>query len=240
MRAVYLDPPRSVMSAAMSARRYAYLHGFGSGPESKKGRALAAAFEAAGKHLDRLDLNRPSFRELTITAALAAIDAWADGPAPSEAATPHAPGGSVMLVGSSLGGYLAALWASLHPERVERLVLFCPGLDMPRRWPELLGAQAMARWQADGVLALPDARGVPTPVHWGFNVDASTHAPAPRPTCPTLVLHGVGDRIVPIASSRAWVATLPDARLVELDDGHELTASLPRLEAETLAFFDRA
>lgn len=212
----------------MSDRQYAYLHGFGSGPESKKGRALAAAFEAAGEHLDRLDLNRPSFRELTITAALAAIDAWA------EALPPEA---TIGLVGSSLGGYLAALWASLHPERVYRLVLYCPGLDMPRRWPELIGAAGMARWQAEGMLPLPDARGVPTPIHWGFNVDALTHPPAPRPTCPTLVLHGLGDRVVPIASSRAWVATLPDARLIELDDGHELTASLPRLEAETLAFF---
>ena len=31
-----------------------------------------------------------------------------------------------------------ATWAELHPERVERMFLLCPGFDLPSRWP-LLG-----------------------------------------------------------------------------------------------------
>ena len=204
----------------------AYLHGFLSGPGSKKGRALAAAFEASGQHLDQLDLNRPSAPDLTISAALAELDAWYSNQS----------GQRVALVGSSLGGYLAALFAARHPEAVRALVLLCPGIDMTRRWPLLFGAAAMARWQREGRLALPNARGVPVPVHWGFIEDAAAHAPIPAPACPTLIIHGTRDAVVPIESSRAWVTTLPDARLVEVDDDHELIASLPLIAAETLRF----
>jgi pimeloyl-ACP methyl ester carboxylesterase len=208
----------------------AYLHGFGSGPGSRKGRALAAAFEAAGRPFERLDMNRPSFSELTISDALAALDDWSSK-------HPEAP---FALVGSSLGGYLAALWAERHPERVTALVLLCPGLDMTRRWPILFGAAAMARWRAEGRLALPDARGVPTPIHWGFIEDALRHEPVPHPSCPTLVIHGTCDAVVPVEGSRAWVRTLPNARLVEVDDDHELIASLPLIASETLAFLPAA
>lgn len=223
--------------------RTAYLHGFLSGPDSKKGRALAAAFQAAaqpgsagpsglaegGRQLEQLDLNRPSAAELTITAALAELDAWTT----QQLAADGAP---VDLIGSSLGGYLAALYAARRPDAVRRLVLLCPGIDMTRRWPILFGAPAMARWRAEGRLVLPNARGVPVPVHWGFLEDALAHDPIPRPPCPTLIIHGTRDAIVPIESSRAWVATLPDARLVEVDDDHELVASLPRIADETLRF----
>jgi len=206
--------------------RIAYLHGFGSGPESTKGRALGAAMGAVGMSLDRLDLNRPSFSELTFSASLAVIDDW----------YATAAGTRVTLIGSSLGGYLAARWAELNPAAMHALVLLCPGLDMAQRWPALLGAQAMARWRAEGTLALPDARGKPTPVHWRFIEDALTHPRLPRPSCPTLVIHGTRDAIVPIEGSRAWVASLPDARLVEVDDVHELHASMPRIISDTLAF----
>jgi len=38
---------------------------------------------------------------------------------------------SVILMGSSLGGYLAALYASRHPDQVERLVLLAPAFSSP-------------------------------------------------------------------------------------------------------------
>lgn len=36
-----------------------------------------------------------------------------------------------LLVGSSFGGLMAALWAVQHPERVSRLVLLAPALHRP-------------------------------------------------------------------------------------------------------------
>jgi pimeloyl-ACP methyl ester carboxylesterase len=33
----------------------------------------------------------------------------------------------MVLIGSSMGGYIAARYAELHPEQVAKLVLLCPG-----------------------------------------------------------------------------------------------------------------
>ncbi|PKN53897.1 MAG: hypothetical protein CVU56_29415 [Deltaproteobacteria bacterium HGW-Deltaproteobacteria-14] len=214
------------MRAAMVATRHIFLHGFASGPQSKKGNALRAALAARGVELALPDLNAPDFAHLTHTRALAVLDreAGADGP--------------VALVGSSLGGYLAARWAELHPERVTRLVLLCPGFDMIARWPQLLGADAIARWRAHGALHFADGAGVQTPVHWGFIEDALRHPATPEVACPTLILHGIHDVVVPIAGSRAYAAAHKNARLIELDDDHALIGQLDRVIAETLAFLE--
>jgi pimeloyl-ACP methyl ester carboxylesterase len=53
---------------------------------------------------------------------------------------------------------------------------------------------------------------------------------------PTLVLHGLGDETVPIATSRAFVKAHPKAKLVEVADGHELGNTIPQLLAESDAF----
>lgn len=212
------------------ATRFAYLHGFASGPASHKGSALSAAFAARGAELALPDLNRPSFARLTVTGGLEAVAAWAgEDDAP------------VGLVGSSLGGYQAALWASRNPERVARLVLLCPGFELVARWPALLGAPAIARWRAHGALAFADASGAQVPVHWGFIEDALTLPQTPAVPCPTLILHGVADEVVPIETSRAYAAAHPErVRLVELDDDHALARSVDRIGAETLAFFGLA
>ena len=46
----------------------------------------------------------------------------------------------VTLMGSSLGGYLAALYAARHAE-VERLVLMAPAFCFPRRWAARYGRE---------------------------------------------------------------------------------------------------
>ena len=59
----------------------------------------------------------------------------------------------------------------------------------------------------------------------------------PAITVPTLIFHGTRDDAVPIEHSRRFVATCPSARLVEVDDTHELMASLPTMLAETARHF---
>lgn len=205
--------------------RYAYLHGLASGPRSRKGVALRDAFARRGVPLALPDLNRPSFERLSHAAMIAAVDALA-GPA-----------GRWSLVGSSLGGWVAARWAELHPDRVERLVLLCPGFDLAARWPALLGAEALARWEAEGALPLADAEGVTRPLHVGFLEEARRGPGRPVVPCPTLVVHGTRDEVVPIEGSRRYAAAHPDrVRLVEVDDDHGLVASLPTIVAEAAAF----
>ncbi len=53
---------------------------------------------------------------------------------------------------------------------------------------------------------------------------------------PVLCLAGRRDETVPLEDVAAFVARTPSARLVELDDGHELAGSLERVFDEAFAF----
>jgi pimeloyl-ACP methyl ester carboxylesterase len=190
---------------------------------------MARALAARGVHLERLDLNQPSFSRLTFSGALEVIERWAQA-GPAEA--------PLALMGSSMGGYLCARWAQRHPGRVARMVLLCPGFDLQGRWPALIGADAMARWRASGWRDFEDAAGAPTPVHWGLIEDAATHSPAPAPSCPALIIHGAQDEVVPVESSRAYQAAHPaQVQLIEVEDDHALTRSMPLIERAALDFF---
>lgn len=210
--------------------RYAYLHGFASSPQAKKATALAVALEARGIELVRPDLNQPSFARLSLGAALAELDRIAAAE----------PGERWCLVGSSLGGLMAAAWASLHPERIDKLVLLCPAFDGAARWPNIVGQAAFARWRQEGAIPLPDASGALVPVHWAFYEEMTRTAAYPEVTCPTLIVHGTRDQTVPIAGSRRYAAAHVNVSLLELDDDHSLLASTPRIVEEVLAFFGLA
>lgn len=203
--------------------RHLYLHGFASSAESRKGTHLDRVLSRHGVALHRLELNLPSFAELSPLAALDRVEeAAGDGP--------------VTLLGSSLGGWLSAVWASRHPERVARLVLLCPGFDLATRWPVLIGNDGMARWERVGVFHFDDALGRPTGVHWRFVEEARTLPPRPGVRCPALVIHGRQDEVVPLESSERWVAEQPDARLVVVEDDHALAGSLDRIGEEVVRF----
>lgn len=218
-----------------AAYRYLHLHGFASSHRSRKGVHLRRALQRRGVVLELPDLNRPDFERQTYTAALAHLDEIA---ARQDAAGDPRPW---RLSGSSLGGYLAARWAEGHPGRVDRLALLCPAFDLPAQWEALLGPAALRRWATVGHLLLPDATGRPRPVHWELVTDARRHPPRPAPPCPTLIIHGRADEVLPIESSRSYATAHADrARLVEVEGDHSLMAALPRVTDELLSFYDLA
>lgn len=204
--------------------RLAYLHGFASSPLSHKGVTLRERLSARGVRLELPDLNRPDFAHLTFSDALAAVDAWAGD------------SGEVGLIGSSMGGWVAARWAALHPERTPRLVLLCPGFDLPSRWPALFGADVFDAWARRGWHEFEGPGGVPLRLHWGFIEDAGRHEPIPEVPCPTVIVHGTRDEVVPVQGSRAYAAARPHVRLVEVDDDHGLVASIDVIEREVTSF----
>jgi uncharacterized protein len=208
--------------------RYAYIHGFASSPRSYKGMVLAKAFARHGVRLELPDMNVPSFHQLTMTDMLDAIDRLdAEGDSELE----------WRLIGSSLGGYVAALWAQYNGLRVDRMVLLSPGFAIQENWERLVGPDGLERWRLDGEHEFEDASGTHTPVHWELVEDFEMYPRIPEVPCPTLILHGIGDEIVPIEQSRKYARERPSVRLVELNDDHLLHDSIFRLEAEILKFF---
>lgn len=203
----------------MTEYRYAYVHGFGSSSKSNKGVQMAAHFARQGLTLHLPDLNWPSFGELTAHGALSVIDRMDS----------EVEGGPWRLIGSSMGGYLTALWTQAHPEKVDKIVLLCPGFNILERWPTIVGASRMEKWRTTGVLSVPDPSGEMSDLWWEFVTSWDKYAQFPEVACETLVFHGRQDVTVPVESSRAWVANQKNARLVEFDDDHRLMGSLEKI-----------
>lgn len=211
--------------------RYLYLHGFASNPRSRKGLRLRELFAEHAVDLELLDLNRPSFERLSYAAMLQALDSRLLAPGDARRAC---------IIGSSMGGYLAARWAELCPDRVAGLVLLCPAFDMGRRWPRVFGDEAMTRWKNTGSLVLLDGDGEPKPVHYGLIEEGLRMPPYADVPCRTLIVHGTRDMTVPIDLSRAYAAARPNVELREVDDDHVLTASTDLIGGWALEFFGLA
>jgi pimeloyl-ACP methyl ester carboxylesterase len=112
---------------------------------------------------------------------------------------------------------------------------------MIERWAARMGAEAWERWRASGWLETPDyARGGTARVDYGFAEDGAVVDAAgdgwPDVRVPTLIVHGRRDDVASIALSRDWAAGKRHVRLVEVDDGHELGASVTQITVESERF----
>ena len=138
-----------------------YLHGFASGTQSKKGRYLHGKFSGVGAEVFQPELVEGDFRDTTVSAQLEAVD---------QAVREHEP---CLLVGSSLGGYLAALYAFRRPDLVPALVLLAPAFDFVRRWANRLGKEQMEAWKLSGEMPVYHyGRDEPASIGYGFFEEA--------------------------------------------------------------------
>jgi hypothetical protein len=202
-----------------------YLHGFASGPDSAKGRALAERFGRVGVPLLRADLTpgEEGFERSTPLTMLA------------EAERALVASGARAVMGSSLGGLLAAVLAARHPS-VERAVLLAPAFRLFERWSARLTAEQVADWKASGLETDHHASGRRRRIGWAFLEEAARLPAFPDVRVPVLCLAGRRDDLVPLADVEAFVARTPSARLVVLEDGHDLLASVDRIFEEAREF----
>lgn len=190
--------------------RLIYLHGFASGPQSKKAQYFRRRFAERGVDLLIPALADQGFENLTVTGQLRAIESLAGD-------------ASVGLIGSSLGGYLAALAASRIPN-IERAVLLAPAFGFTKLWQDRLGAEGMQRWRDSRFLEVHHyAEDRPARVGYGLIEDGQRYPDHPSFTQPGLIFHGTRDDVVPPEASVRFAATNPNTRLQLFDSGHELT-----------------
>ena len=192
--------------------RCIYLHGFASSPASAKALLFRARLAALGVELEVPDQNQPDFRGLTVSRSLALLE-------------DRIPAGERGVVfGSSFGGYVAALFATRHPERVAALVLLAPALNLARLLRDRYGDAALDAWRRDGQVEVDHpAFGRPAALAYDFQADAERWAEVPVDLrCPTVILHGVHDVEVPPAGSERLACGHPEVELVLLDSDHSL------------------
>ena len=202
-----------------------FLPGFRSDMQGSKALALRDHCAAQGRALLRFDYSghgesAGSFEDGTIGQwaedAIAALDALTEGPQ--------------VLVGSSMGGWIALLLARARPERIAALIGIAPAPDFTEMlmWPAFDAAQREEIMQR-GVLYLPSQYGEPTPVTRVLIEDGRRHnllgAPIPL-RCPVRILHGMQDPDVPWQHALRLVEALEstDVRLHLIKDGdHRLS-----------------
>mgnify|MGYP000891555135 CR=1 FL=1 len=173
-----------------------WLGGFRSEMAATKADALADWARRSGRDFLRFDyfghgVSDGDFSEGTITRwradALAVIDELVDGP--------------VVLVGSSMGGWIACLATMARPERVKALVLVAPAADFTEKlMGPSLTAEARAEIQEKGFWMRPSQYGEPYPITRGLLEDGARWSilPGPAPIkAPTRVLQGGEDPDVP-------------------------------------------
>jgi uncharacterized protein len=196
-----------------------YLHGFASGPASEKGQALGRRLAGLATSYAIPDLEGGDFLHLTMdgimdraTAAIACLPAD-DRP--------------VILVGSSLGGYTAALLAARDrlPPRVRGLLLIAPAFGFTARWSALLGEAGVEEWRRTGHrLFHHHVRGRDERLSTGF-LDSCLRLPElpAASAIPTTIVHGLQDETVDWRLSRAYADQGGRCELHLMQGDHRLT-----------------
>ncbi len=188
-----------------------WLGGFRSDMSGTKAEALADWAASRGHSFLRFDYfghgeSSGAFEAGTISRwradALAAIEALTEG--------------AVILVGSSMGGWISCLLAMAHPDRVAALLLIAPAPDFTEKLmaPEMTEAdrQQMAE---TGVWLRPSDYGDPYPIARQLLEDGATWSILPGPVaidCPVRILQGGADPDVP------WQHALALAQVITGDD----------------------
>ena len=130
-----------------------------------------------------------------------------------------------VLMGSSYGALALANASKMVPESDLRLVLMAPAFGMREGFERLIGEDIVSRWQLDGSLPFThEGTGEEVVLPWGFMEDIGRRS-WPEMRHPTVIIHGSGDDIVPLANSRE-VARSPLVELIEVEDDHRLHGSL--------------
>lgn len=202
-----------------------FLPGFRSDMQGSKALALREHCAATGRALLRFDYSghgasEGRFEDGTIgqwaADAIAALDALTEGPQ--------------VLVGSSMGGWIALLMARARPARVAGLIGIAPAPDFTETlmWPAFTEAQRAEIMQR-GVLHLPSEYGDPTPITRALIEDGKRQnvlgAPIPIGG-PVRILQGMRDPDVPWRHALRVVDAIAgdDVRLHLIKDGdHRLS-----------------
>lgn len=205
---------------------YLYLHGFASSPQSTKARFMQQKFMELGITLHVPDLNLSDFSAVTLSDQLDYLDR-----------TYLKDNEPFVVIGSSLGGFLAVQLAALKIQ-VQKLILFAPAFGFSHRISKTLGEENVTKWQQDNFREF---------YHYGlkrnvnlqfqFFADAQKYSEEKLTrSLPILIFHGLADEVVPVSLSEEFTKRRSQVNLKLLDDDHALGKDLESIWQDTKQF----
>lgn len=190
--------------------KYFYLHGFASSPRSTKARQLFDRFQSVHLSLEIPDLNQNDFQHLTLSRQIQQV-------------TNLLPKEPVTLVGSSFGG-LTAAWIAQQNRQVDRVILLAPAFNYLDHWLPTFVPSQLERWRSgEPILIYHYGVGESLPLNYEIVSDLAKYDEKQlERAIPTLVLHGIHDKVIPIAQSRLYATARSWVELIELESDHSL------------------
>eukprot|EP00871_Galdieria_phlegrea_P000202 jgi/Galph1/1182/GphlegSOOS_G6099.1 len=213
---------------------YGYLHGFASGPSSFKGLYLRQLFlEKYGIPLHLFDLNITESKPYYLVSDAISLLVKEDISLCEKS-------GKLIwrLIGSSLGAYTAARFASLFPSRVDKVLLLAPAFNILETG---IGSESMAEaWKERGYWTFEGPNKQQFEVPFEFVDDLSQHPPFFSLSCDGTVIHGEYDEVLPLKNSEHFIRQYCSHwKLTTVMDNHALVSSetLKTIEQEADALF---
>jgi len=202
-----------------------FLPGFRSDMSGDKATSLAAFAAEHGLGMLRFDYSGHGASDGVFTDGT--IGEWASD---ALVAIDRLTSGKLVLVGSSMGGWIALLAALTRPRRVVGLVGIAAAPDFTQRlmW-DAMAPSEQAVLRRDGVLLVPSQYGEPTPITMKLIEDGARHHVLTGRIdleCPIRLLHGQADPDVPweLALTIASQVASRDVQVVLVKDGdHRLS-----------------
>ena len=209
---------------------FVYLHGFASGPSSKKAAAFKNKFEEIGVSLNIPDLEGGDFENMTLTSQIKIVLDLLD----------QIQSEKVCLIGSSMGGYLATLVAQQRV-KIRATYLIAPGFNFLERWMRSLELDCADETCWDPKIQI---------FHYRYNKikyictdifkDAKNwNTLALNREVPSRIVHGTHDEVVPLGESKKFASKRPWCSLKELDSDHGLLCHLEWVLDDCMGFFKR-
>ncbi len=148
------------------------------------------------------------------------------------------------LVGSSMGGWVAAWYGRRHPERVVASAMIAPGFHfVTARW-DRLDAAGREAWRRTGVLRINTTVGE-VDLGYGLVEESAEFVQDDllrEYRIPTLIFHGIKDDVVPYTRSLAFIEQAADPRLelrLYKDGDHRLVDRKQEMAEAASGFFER-
>jgi uncharacterized protein len=206
-----------------------YLHGFASSPQSSKATFFRVHLAEHDVPVHVPDFNLPDFSTLTISRMVDQV-----GQALDELTRDS----RIVLIGSSLGAFVAVQVAIRYRPRIDRLVLLAPALDVSGNRLRNLGDRGIEDWRRTNQLQVFHyGFGRLMPVSFDLYTDAEQYdAFNAQLDQPILIFQGERDEAVDPATVKRWAEKRPNVQLRFLDDDHQLLASLETIWEETAGF----